>query len=84
MNNCMQMACSTDCKGSSRTPHSLWTVDKLKEFLKENYLPTGKKSDLVCRVSDFIKTKELESELGAVAFSDLQVERPIALRSLHL
>ena len=28
----MQMACSTDCKGSPRIPHSSWTVDKLKEY----------------------------------------------------
>jgi len=63
--NCTQMACSTDCKGSSRIPHSSWTVDKLKEFLKEKGLSTtGKKSELVRRVSDFIETEELESELG--------------------
>ena len=82
MSNCTQMACSTDCKGSSRIPHSLWTVDKLKEFLKENYLPTGKKSVLFRRVSDFIETEELESELSMVAFSDLQVEKPIAFEEL--
>ena len=78
--NCTKMACSTDCKGSSRTPHSSWTVDKLKEFLKEKGLSTiGKKSELVRRVSGYI---ELESELGAVAFSDLQVKKPIAFEEL--
>ena len=77
------MACSTDCKGSPRIPHSSWTVDKLKEFLKEKGLSTtGKKSELVRRVSDFIETEELESELGAVAFSDLLVEKPIAFEEL--
>ena len=80
---CMQMACLTDCKGSSHIPHSSWTVDKLKEFLKEKGLSTtGKKSELVRRVSDFIETEELESELGAVAFSDLLVEKPIAFQEL--
>ena len=64
-------------------PHSLWTVDKLKEFLKEKGLSTtGKKSELVRRVSDFIETEELESELGVVAFSDLLVEKPIAFEEL--
>ena len=81
--NCTQMACSTDCKGSPHIPHSLWTVDKLKEFLKEKGLSTtGKKSELVRRVSDFIETEELESELGAVAFSDLLVAKPIAFEEL--
>ena len=73
------MACSTDCKGSSRIPHSLWSVDKLKE---KGLSTTGKKSELVHRVSDFIETKELESELGTVAFSNLQVEKPIAFEEL--
>ena len=59
----------------------------LKEFLKEKGLSTtGKESELVRRVSDFIydfiETEELESELGAVAFSDLLVEKPIALEEL--
>ena len=38
------------------------------------------KSELVHRVSDFIDTKELESELGTVAFS--KVEKPIAFEEL--
>ena len=65
------MAYSTDCKGSPRIPFSSWTVDKLKKFLKEKGLSTtGKKSELVRRVNNFIETEELESELGAVVFSD--------------
>ena len=77
------MACSTECKGSLRISHPSWTVDKLKEFLKEKGLSTtGRNSEVVRRVSDFIETKELELELGAVAFSDLQVEKPIAFEEL--
>ena len=42
-----------DCKGSSHIPHSLWPVDKLKEFLKEKGLSTtGRKIELDRRVSD--------------------------------
>ena len=74
------MACLTDCKGSPRIP---FLRGQLKEFLKEKGLSTtGKKSELVCRVSDFIETEELELELGAVAFSDLLVEKPIAFEEL--
>ena len=54
-------------------------MDKLRKFLKEKGLSTNcTKSELVHRVSDFI---ELESVLGAVAFSDLQVEKPIAFEA---
>ena len=43
---------------------------KLKEFLKVEGLSTiGNKSELVRRVSDFIETEELESELSVVTFS---------------
>ena len=79
----MQMACSTDCKGSLCITHSSWTMDKLKEFIKEKGLSTtSKKSELVRRVNNFIETEELESELGVIAFSDLLVEKPIAFEEL--
>ena len=49
---------------------------------REGLSTTGKKSELVHRVSDFIETEELESEFGAVAFSDLLVEKPITFEEL--
>ncbi len=32
------------------TPLTSWTVDQLKEYLKEHHLPTGVKSELIKRV----------------------------------
>ena len=51
---------------------------KVKDFLRQKGLPvSGKKSELVCRVSNFIETDELETELREAAFKELEVEVPI-------
>ena len=58
-------------------------VEQLKEFLKEKGLTnTGKKCELVRRTSDYIETKELEQELGVVAFHKLRTSGEANLHQL--
>jgi len=51
------------------TPLTSWTVDQLKEYLKEHHLPvTGVKSELVKRVKDCVDILFYEEELNAKTF----------------
>ena len=74
------------CTGSLThfgTDPSSWTVEKLKEFLRQRNLPlTGRKNELVVRVLDFMETEELELEIDATSFKELNVESAISFMEL--
>ena len=49
---------------------SSWTVDQLKDFLRDCRIPlSGNKVELVKKVSDIFYTDSLENEMGAVPYS---------------
>lgn len=60
---------------------SSWTVEKLKEYLKNKGLPiSGRKVELIStRVLDFLETEEVEQELEATGFRYLKAaQAPIS------
>ena len=64
----------TACTTSTEPPHSLWSAQRLKIFLREKELPvSGRKSELVRRVAYFQEVEALQAELGAVACSRTSV-----------
>ena len=68
------MDTSSTCTTSTEPPHSLWSAQRLKIFLKEKELPvSGRKSELVRRFGDFQEVEALQVELGAVACSRTSV-----------
>ena len=50
-----------------------WTVEQLKEFLRDrNINLSGNKSELVRKVADIIATDDLENELEALPFQSVE------------
>ena len=50
-----------------------WTVDKLKTFLWERWIPlSGNKEELVKKVADIVYTDKLEEELEATVFQSVE------------
>jgi len=46
---------------------SSWTVDQMKDFVRDRRIPvSGNKAELVRKVSDIFYTDSLENEIGAV------------------
>jgi alpha-L-fucosidase len=49
---------------------SLWTTDKLRQFMRDKSLPvSGTKVELVAKVKEIIETEALEEELEAGVFT---------------
>ena len=68
------MDTSSACTTSTEPPHSLWSAQRIKIFLKEKELSvSGRKSELVRRFADFQEAEALQAELGAVACSSTSV-----------
>ena len=76
-----------DTSSASATPTEpspgLWSVERLKSYLKEKELPvSGRKNELIKRVADFQETEALEAELGVAAFQNLSVTPSLPFESL--
>ena len=68
------------CTGSSThfgTDPSSWTVEQLKS---STFRP--KKNELVVRVLNFMETEELELEIDATSFKELNIESAISFMEL--
>lgn len=62
-------------------PLSSWTVDLLKDFLREHHLPvTGVKAELVKRVGDCFDTMFFEAELDVKPFQQFHSESLVVPR----
>ena len=77
-----EMATSSACTTSTERSPSLWIVEQLKIYLKEELPVSGRKSELVNRVVNFQDAKALQAELGAVAFQNLSVPAELPFESL--
>jgi len=56
---------------------SSWTVDQMKDFLRDCQIPvSGNKVELVRKVSDIFYTDSLENEIGAVPFQSVEFSPP--------
>jgi len=54
-----------------------WTVDQLKAFLRERWVPlSGNKEQLVKKVADIVATDDLEQQIHAVPFQRTQYPSP--------
>ena len=70
------MAYSHERNAQQNINPSSWKNETLRDFLRQHSLPLGgKKSELVTRVANFVKTEELEHELDAVVFEQLNIEK---------
>lgn len=76
----MKMGMHSDSTSPTDALPSVWTTGRLREFLKEKTLSvSGLKHKLISRVSDFIETGSLESELDV---KELQVEPSVSFVEL--
>ena len=83
MQNDTIMALRSHVTSTGDVLQSMWTTERLKEFLRKKNLPvSGLKHELIRKVSDFIETEALENELEVKAFKELQVEPPIRFEEL--
>ena len=63
---------------------SSWTVEQLKDFLRDRQIPlSGNKAELVRKVSDIFETDCLENEIGAVPFQSIDFS-PLQLTVIYL
>jgi len=57
--------------------YRFWTVDQLKAFLRERWVPlSGNKEQLVKKVADIVATDDLEQQIHAVPFQRTQYSSP--------
>jgi len=73
----------TSANGGGYKQCELWTVEQLKEFLRDqNISLAGNKAELVKKICDIIATDDLERDLEALPFQTVDYPVPPSFNDL--